>query len=96
MNYYCYRRGDILSALLERVPETLVSEAVRLAAMELNTSLVEFVSVESTHLSNISGKDERDYAQQLCLLMLQLRKDKHVIFLTSHIISISVELSNAF
>lgn len=49
------RRGDILSALLERVPETLVSEAVRLAAMELNTSLVEFVSVESTHLSNISG-----------------------------------------
>ena len=50
-----YRRGDVLCAYHERVPETVLSTVMRNCAAVWKKSLVEFVSTESFYIDK-SGK----------------------------------------
>ena len=52
-----YRRGDILSAGIEKVPEVLLYNALYTAVKRWeDKSVVDFTSVENIYVENITGK----------------------------------------
>ena len=57
-----YRRGDILSCELEKVPEILLNSAIYLAAKSWRGKfIVDFTSVENIHVESLTGNARTIY-----------------------------------